>query len=134
MPVEAGSKRRGESLGLQLWCGQCRSRVRSCTVRMRPGWRGGVPPAGAERDARRPLAGLVFNRQASAGCRGAGTLAVPASADQVDHLDPDLALALTTPDKAASVILIDQNGSFPIARDLSMLLMAWALAVAGRWR
>lgn len=45
---------------------------------------------------------------------------------------PEL-LALTTPDKAASVILIDQNGSFPIARDLSMLLMAWALAVAGRF-
>lgn len=42
-------------------------------------------------------------------------------------------LSLTTPDKAASIILIDQNGSFPIARELSMLLMAWALAVAGRF-
>ena len=45
---------------------------------------------------------------------------------------PEL-LSLTTPDKAASIILIDQNGSFPIARELSMLLMAWALAVAGRF-
>lgn len=44
---------------------------------------------------------------------------------------PEL-LSLTTPDKAAS-IFIDQNGSFPIARELSMLLMAWALAVAGRF-
>ena len=45
---------------------------------------------------------------------------------------PEL-LSLTPPDKAASIILIDQNGSFPIARELSMLLMAWALAVAGRF-
>ena len=45
---------------------------------------------------------------------------------------PEL-LVLTTPDKTASIVLIDQNGSFPVARDLSMLLMAWALAVAGRF-
>ena len=42
-------------------------------------------------------------------------------------------LAITTPLKATPIILIDQNGGLPIARQLSMLLMAWALAAAGRF-
>lgn len=45
---------------------------------------------------------------------------------------PEL-LALSTPNKDASLILIDQHGGFPVARQVSMLLMAWAFIVAGRF-
>lgn len=42
-------------------------------------------------------------------------------------------LAIATADKETSIILIDQNGGLPIARQLSMLLMAWALATASQF-
>lgn len=75
------------------------------------------------------LVGGILDGSFADGFILAGSKALSQAAASVG---PEL-LALTTPDKTASIVLIDQNGSFPVARDLSMLLMAWALAVAGRF-